>query len=127
MSKKNRAILLAVALATAAAAPQAWAAELALSPQDSTAGTPYGLRLEESASGLALRGAVRRSALNPSRRLGGQVVVEVLNAGGRVIGTRRGEVYRAGPGRHTARGDFELRLGALPASARALRVTYRQP
>lgn len=88
-------------------------------------GAPTNVELHQTDVGLVLRGEVRKSPANPSRRMYGRVAVEYLDAAGQVLGTTYTDVYRTSPARHAYRAAFQVPLDDLPAGTRAVRVGYR--
>lgn len=99
--------------------------ELSVQTQGGTWATPYGVRIERNGEQMLVVGKIRKNLSNPSRRLSGQVITEVLDAQGNVLAVHRAKPMRLSPASHTNRASFAIQIGLIPDNASAVRVAYR--
>lgn len=124
--KNGMLAFVAVGLTVSMAAyAQAALPELRVETLSNVWGAPYNVQVERTADGVRVAGDVRKSPVNPSRRLNGRVWVEVLDARGAVVAVHQARPWRASPAKHTGRGSFVVAIDSLPEASLGLRVSYR--
>lgn len=86
---------------------------------------PFDVHMDQRDNGTIVSGKLRKSAVNRSHILYGDVWAEVLDAQGTVLAVHTGKPHRASPAKHSRRARFKIRIDELPDDAAALRVGYR--